>query len=140
MALAVPDQNTFFEDLMRLMHSDGFRNFYNKHMGSSLDFKTSLVYIELYQQIETIYRHYTGKEISPDDMQVLLRECMRRKEYRAPLVRLVKEYTEDRVTREHLESQMVGVLAQRSNDFSHLLNDDASSNPNPMLSDKADKM
>lgn len=125
---------------MMLMHSDGFCNFYHKHMRSSLDFKTSLVYIELYQQIQTIYRHYTGKEISPDDMQVLLRECMRRKEYRAPLVRLVKEYAEDRLTRAHLESQMVGVLAQRSNDFSHLLNDAASSSNHPMLSDKADKM
>ena len=78
--------------------------FYEFRVRSALDFKTSLVYIELYQTIESIYRRYTGEEITAQDMQMLLKECMRRKEYRAPFARLVREYAVGNLERGALDA------------------------------------
>ncbi len=124
MALALEkSDNPFFDDLLGLMRTEEFRKFYKEHMNSALDFKTSLVYIELYQTIESIYRRYTGEEITAQDMQMLLKECMRRKEYRAPFARLVREYAVGNLERGALDARMADVLLQRNGDLKRLLDD-----------------
>jgi hypothetical protein len=104
MSIVSPEEETanhFFNDLATLMRSDEFRLFYKTHMNSSSDLKSSIVFIELYQTIETMVSNM-DREISDAEMQALLRECIRRKEYRRPLTSIIQTYLTKGIHRKEL--------------------------------------
>jgi hypothetical protein len=102
-ALITREQDSFFPDLTALMQTTEFRHFYKTHMATRLDLRSSLVYIELWNNIDRIYEQCTGKNITNEDMEVVLRETFRRKEYRRPLLTLIQSYLDDDVSRGTLD-------------------------------------
>ena len=106
MSIVTPAPPNFFKDLSAVMRTKEFQTFYYRHMSTFDDTKTSLLYVELYRAIDNIYKRYTGNLISDDAMELLLRETIRRKEYRKPLVKLIQTYTEKGISRERLESTL----------------------------------
>lgn len=92
----------FFSDLAALMRTEEFRHFYKTHMASHLDLRSSIVYIELWNNIDRLYEQCTGKTITNEDMELVLRETFRRKEYRRPLLAMIQSYLDDDVSRETL--------------------------------------
>jgi len=84
--------NPFFQDLAVLMRTENFRQFYKEHMHNALELKSTIVYIELYRTIETVFQQFTGNAITDAEMELLLKECMRRKEYRQPFTSLIQAY------------------------------------------------
>lgn len=103
MALVTHEKDPFFTDLAALMQTKEFRHFYKTHMGTRLDLRSSLVYIELWNNIDRIYEQCTGKTITDEDMELVLRETFRRKEYRRPLITLIQSYLDDDVSRGTLD-------------------------------------
>ena len=122
MSLASKSKNTFFHDLSMMMKSPEFLHFYKTHMSSNLDLKTSLVYIELYATIDKLVMDFTGKKIDDKDMEEVLKECFRRKEYRQPLTAILNEYITSDVSKQQVNQQLCDVFTHSlKND--HLLED-----------------
>ncbi len=122
MSLTTKSNNTFFHDLGMLMKSPEFLHFYKTHMSSNLDLKTSLVYIELYATIDKLVMDFTGKKIDDKDMEEVLKECFRRKEYRQPLTAILNEYLTSGVSKQHVNQQLCDVF-MHSLKNEHLLED-----------------
>jgi len=112
-------KDPFFTDLVALMRTDEFQRFYRTHMATNLDLKTSVVYIELWNNIETIFKQCTGNDISDDAMEMVLRESFRRQEYRRPLTRLVQSYLNNDLSRKALDKNIQTFFHQQM-----VLNDD----------------
>jgi len=122
MSLTTKSNNTFFHDLGMLMKSPRFLHFYKTHMSSNLDLKTSLVYIELYATIDKLVMDFTGKKIDDKDMERVLKECFRRKEYRQPLTAILNKYLTSDVSKQRVNQQLCDVF-MHSLKNEHLLED-----------------
>jgi len=82
--------NSFYRDLISLMNTSSFKTFRANHM--TKDIQASLIYFELYEMLWNFYTKKTGVDI-PDDLCVeLLKTIMDKKEYRGPLVRVLRRY------------------------------------------------
>jgi len=85
--------NCFYRDLISLMNTNAFKTFRTNHM--TKDIQASLIYFELYEMLGNFYTKKTGVEI-PDDIGVeLLKTIMDKKEYRGPLVRVLRRYIDN---------------------------------------------
>lgn len=102
--------NTFFHDLSMLMKSPEFLHFYKTHMSTNLDLKTSIVYIELYATIDKLVMDFTGEKISDKEMERVLKECFRRKEYRQPLTAILNQYLTSGVSKQNVNQQLCDVF------------------------------
>ncbi len=110
MSIVDKEQNVFFKDLGNLMKTDEFRHFYQTHMRTNLELKTSILYIELYATVEELYKKYTGKNIPDAEMEVFLKECIRRKNYRQPLVSLIQTYFDKGTPRTKLTASLENIF------------------------------
>ena len=112
MSLVPQDQDkiTFFEELSTLMEDTAFKKFYTNYMDTPLEMKTTILYIELYQNIEKFYSQRTGKDIPKKCMTAVLKECMRRDTYRKPLVGVFNGFIKSEVTREQLNQSIENVF------------------------------
>ena len=82
--------NKFFGDLIALMNTSAFKTFRENHM--SKDIQASLIYFEIYEMLKTFYIEKTGVDI-PDDIAVeLLKTIMDNREYRGPLISILRAY------------------------------------------------
>lgn len=85
--------NSFYRDLISLMNTSAFKTFRTNHM--TKDIQASLIYFELYEMLGKFYTKKTGVDI-PDDIGVeLLKTIMDKKEYRGPLVRVLRRYIDN---------------------------------------------
>ena len=85
--------NSFYRDLISLMNTSAFKTFRTNHM--TKDIQASLIYFELYEMLGKFYTKKTGVDI-PDDIGVeLLKTIMEKKEYRGPLVRVLRRYIDN---------------------------------------------
>ena len=85
--------NCFYRDLISLMNTNAFKTFRTNHM--TKDIQASLIYFELYEMLGNFYTKKTGVDI-PDDIGVeLLKTIMDKKEYRGPLVRVLRRYIDN---------------------------------------------
>jgi len=85
--------NCFYRDLISLMNTNAFKTFRTNHM--TKDIQASLIYFELYEMLGNFYTKKTGIGI-PDDIGVeLLKTIMDKKEYRGPLVRVLRKYIDN---------------------------------------------
>jgi len=85
--------NSFYRDLLSLMNTSAFKTFRTNHM--TKDIQASLIYFELYEMLGNFYTKKTGVDI-PDDIGVeLLKTIMDKKEYRGPLVRVLRRYIDN---------------------------------------------
>lgn len=96
-SLSIGDQilrdNSFYRDLISLMNTNAFKTFRTNHM--TKDIQASLIYFELYEMLGNFYTKKTGVDI-PDDIGVeLLKTIMDKKEYRGPLVRVLRRYIDN---------------------------------------------
>ena len=102
-----PSNDPFFSDLAALMRTSEFQQFYKTHMATHLDMRSSLVYIELWNKIDELFRQHTGgASLSDQDMEMVLRETFRRKEYRRPLIALIQTYLDKGMSRQTLDAAM----------------------------------
>jgi len=86
-------ENSFYRDLISLMNTRAFKTFRTNHM--TKDIQASLIYFELYEMLGKFYTKKTGDDI-PDDIGVeLLKTIMDKKEYRGPLVRVLRRYIDN---------------------------------------------
>ena len=86
-------ENSFYRDLISLMNTRAFKTFRTNHM--TKDIQASLIYFELYEMLGKFYTKKTGVDI-PDDIGVeLLKTIMDKKEYRGPLVRVLRRYIDN---------------------------------------------
>ena len=86
-------ENSFYRDLIALMNTSAFKTFRANHM--TKDIQASLIYFELYEMLGKFYTKKTGVDI-PDDIGVeLLKTIMDKKEYRGPLVRVLRRYIDN---------------------------------------------
>ena len=84
------NDNCFYRDLISLMNTGAFKTFRSNHMTN--DIQASLIYFELYEMLDIFYTKKTGVSI-PDDIGIeLLKTIMEKKEYRGPLVRVLRRY------------------------------------------------
>ena len=93
---------SFFSELATLMDDGAFKDFYDKYMNTTLEMKSTILYIELYQNIEKFYSQLTGQKIPKKYMTDILKECIRRKSYRKPLTTVIESYFKSEVTRDQL--------------------------------------
>tara|TARA_B110000208_G_scaffold190994_1_gene256406 strand:- start:837 stop:1433 length:597 start_codon:yes stop_codon:yes gene_type:complete len=96
-SLSIGDQilrdNSFYRDLISLMNTNAFKTFRTNHM--TKDIQASLIYFELYEMLGNFYTKKTGVDI-PDDIGVeLLKTIMEKKEYRGPLIRVLRRYIDN---------------------------------------------
>ena len=113
MSLITNETDPFFSDLAALMRTTEFRHFYKTHMASRMELRSSLVYIELWKHIDRLYEQCTGKPIANDDMELVLRETFRRREYRRPLITMIQSYLDDGVSREILDERIQTFFRQQ---------------------------
>lgn len=106
------DTDPFFSDLAALMRTSEFQHFYKTHMATHLDLRSSLVYIEMWNSIDTLFEQYTGDSLSDQDMEMVLRETFRRKEYRRPLTALVQTYLDKGMSRKALDDNVASFFQQ----------------------------
>ena len=86
-------ESSFYRDLIALMNTSAFKTFRANHM--TKDIQASLIYFELYEMLGKFYTKKTGVDI-PDDIGVeLLKTIMDKKEYRGPLVRVLRRYIDN---------------------------------------------
>ena len=118
-AIIAQETDTFFPDLAALMQTKEFRHFYKAHMGTRFELRSSLAYIELWNNIDQIYKQCTGKTIKDEDMELVLRETFRRAEYRRPLIALIRSYLDDDVSRGALDQGIQTFFRQQMNVLEH---------------------
>jgi hypothetical protein len=112
MSIVEAEEDSFMRDLISLMGTPEFKRFQQRHMGNSVEAKTSFVYFELYRAINEIYVDMMGEEM-PDDMKsVILRSIMRRGQYRKPLIATVLDYLDgsshETVLRDRVREVLMG--------------------------------
>lgn len=101
---------TFFEELSILMEDTAFKDFYTQYMNTPLEIKTTILYIELYQNIEQFYSQLTGNDIPKKLMTTVLKECMRRDTYRKPLASVINGFLNSEVTRKQLNQSIKNIF------------------------------
>jgi hypothetical protein len=69
-------ENEFFNDLDFIMSNDSFRVFYEKYFKDFTDVKIVLLYMKLYETIETEYRDRHGMEIEKELLAYMIKEIM----------------------------------------------------------------
>jgi hypothetical protein len=85
--------NSFYRDLISLMNTSAFKTFRTNHM--TKDIQASLIYFELYEMLGKFYTKKTGVDIPGDIGVELLKTIMDKKEYRGPLVRVLRRYIDN---------------------------------------------
>ena len=110
MSLVQNEKGDFFSELAALMHDDAFKDFYDKYMNTPLELKSTILYIELYQNIELFYSKLTGKQIPKKYMTEILKECIRRKTYRKPLTTVIDNYFKSEMTRDQLNQSIENIF------------------------------
>ena len=104
------DKITFFEELSTLMEDTAFQKFYTQYMNTPLEIKTTILYIEMYQNIEKFYSQLTGNDIPKKFMTAVLKECMRRDTYRKPLASVINGFLKSEVTRKQLNESIENIF------------------------------
>jgi hypothetical protein len=56
--------NDFFYDLSELMENPRFINFYNKYLYDTSEIKTTMIYMKLYENIQSKYKELTDKDLN----------------------------------------------------------------------------
>ena len=81
----IPDlisENDFFKDLTEIMEDEKFVNFFTKYMGTWLDIKSSVIYMNLYEEFKNKYYKLNKEELDKNLVVYLLTKVMRDKELR----------------------------------------------------------
>ena len=86
----VLQDNKFFRDLVRLMNTEAFTTFEKRHMRQ--DLHSSLIYFELYDMINQVYKENIGEDVPGEIAVQLLQSIMRTGSLRRPLIRLIHNY------------------------------------------------
>ena len=85
-------ENKFFRDLLILVRTKEFREFYSSHMNTSVDMMSSLVYIELNSIIENLYQDRFDTRIGPEMAALMLKTLMSETKFRRPLMKVLISY------------------------------------------------
>lgn len=80
------NKNDFFKDLHNLMKNEEFKTFYNKYFNSWFDIELMMMYMKLYETIETTYKLKFNETIPYELILFMLREIIRNNETRKTVV------------------------------------------------------
>lgn len=88
-------KNEFFNDLSEIMTDDKFTKFFDKYFKNSLDIKTTVVYMKLYNEIKEKYKELTDDELSKYVNIYLLHHAMTNDNIRKTVLNATIEHLED---------------------------------------------
>ena len=90
-------ENTFFQDLVKLMENEEFKRFFKKHMFDWSSVKSTVIYMKLYDEFKTKYKKLTDEELQESIVVYLLCKIMRNKDLRTFSIRTIDDiYTKGR--------------------------------------------
>ena len=102
--------NEFFRDFLSLMKNDEFRRFREKHMSSSVDTKSSLMFMSLYETVSDVYSQFMDEDL-PDEVAVsLLRAFMKKRQFRRQIVRTVSSYLDSSEANDSLGERIRSII------------------------------
>ncbi len=108
-------ENVFFRDLLALVQSAEFQEFYGRHMNRSIDHQPSLIYIELHQVLQKIYVSEYKVPMSAEMSALILKTIMKEKELRKPLISLILRYLEGKANKSDTYESVKRVLTTNKN-------------------------
>ena len=85
------EENEFFQDLTTLMENPTFVRFFEKHLSSWIEVKSSITYMKLYKEFKDKYKKITNKELDKSIIVFLLCQIMRDKQLRPFSIKTVDE-------------------------------------------------
>ena len=90
-------ENTFFQDLVKLMENEEFKTFFRKHMHDWTSVKSTVIYMKLYDEFKTKYKNLTDEDLQESIIIYLLCKIMRNKDLRTFSIRTIDDiYTKGR--------------------------------------------
>ena len=104
-------ENKFFSDLLILVRTKEFREFYSSHMNTSVDMMSSLVYIELNDIIENLYRDRFDTRISPEMAALMLKTLMSETKFRRPLMKVLISYVKGETRKNQAHDAILSYLS-----------------------------
>lgn len=90
------EENDFFKKLESTMHNTEFRSFYNKYFKDYSDIKTIILYMKLYETIETEYNIINGYSIEKEFLAYIIKELMCNDISRKNIIKTFENYTENK--------------------------------------------
>ena len=88
------DKNTFLKDLHNMMQNEQFREFYDKYYKDWGEIKVMMMYMKLYENIETEYLKKYNEKISKEMIMYIIREIIRNNDTRQFTLKKFKEFEE----------------------------------------------
>lgn len=85
------EENEFFQDLTSLMENPTFIRFFEKHLSSWIEVKSSITYMKLYKEFKDKYKKLTNEELDKSIIVFLLCQIMRDKQLRPFSIKTVDE-------------------------------------------------
>ena len=85
------EENEFFQDLTTLMENPTFIRFFEKHLSSWIEVKSSITYMKLYKEFKDKYKKITNEELDKSIIVFLLCQIMRDKQLRPFSIKTVDE-------------------------------------------------
>jgi hypothetical protein len=70
------NENSFFNDLDKMMSNSEFRDFYGKYFTDFQDIRLILMFMKLYETLEVEYKNHYGEEISSEAVTFIIKEIM----------------------------------------------------------------
>jgi hypothetical protein len=89
------EENHFFNGLENIMQNTEFRTFYDKYFKDYSDIKTVVLYMKLYETIETEYKKINGKDIEKEFLAYMMRELMCDNIMRKNIIKLFNDFAEN---------------------------------------------
>ena len=87
-------KNDFFNQLNEVMQDSKFRAFYDKYFKDATDIKTVILYMKLYEKLETEYLERNGKQIEDELLVYMIKQLMTGKDSRKHILNSFHEFFE----------------------------------------------
>ena len=85
------EENEFFQDLTTLMENPTFIRFFEKHLSSWIEVKSSITYMKLYKEFKDKYKKLTNEELDKSIIVFLMCQIMRDKQLRPFSIKTVDD-------------------------------------------------
>jgi len=89
------EENHFFNGLENIMQNTEFRTFYDKFFKDYSDIKTVVLYMKLYETIETEYKKVNEKDIEKEFLAYMMKKLMCDNIMRKNIIKLFNDFSEN---------------------------------------------
>jgi len=90
------EENGFINDLDIIMRNKSFKSFYDKYFNDFIDIKTVIMYMKLYETIQSEYKDKNGHEIESELLAYIIKELMSDNVNRKNILESFQAYMENK--------------------------------------------